>query len=580
MVAASPATCGSFTIAYCFTVTQSATYYDTTEVFYAPAGSGPPFSAGANDGVVLTLDVASGHCNLATPIPDAGKYCVNGGSYSFNSGDASKKIAIYYRYTASTVASGYSYLKIIHDWIDSSASDFIDNGVDYAIPGAQYNRPWVHVASTWAALVDGATGTNYYPLPYMLGGAGNFVPDGLHPQPYGGAVIANAMIVAATAAGAIQASPALALPTANNYQIDSGNSFNSGTVTGGGVCGDTVKADYIGFASPAASTGIYGSGTSVTTPTIILDSTITVNGTPTYTVQIDCVDQTNNLLHIKNPGTGSSTSSALANMLAQADATELIPNNLMSLKASSTDTGTNGINTSSVITGCSTGNANCLTPSTGYTVTKGYPKAWSLSLDGGSQTAIGAGTLGFAYGMEANPFSDGDDFVIQVSGYAGSGGGSLTMTKNANTGVKAAIVAGSGTGNDGDLQRITCEVRISAGPNGHLTGFTGVQVKSTDTLSSATNSPAFHPVMRRGTMGSRLGPPHLAAARLPYRMGFCKPGARSFWRCSDNSRNVSAIQSGNTINGLSASISFSWSSKDPVSFTARLSRCWLGKVTS
>jgi hypothetical protein len=117
--------------------------------------------------------------------------------------------------------------------------------------------------------------------------------------------------------------------------------------------------------------------------------------------------------------------------------------------------------------------ANALTPAgagIGATIVKGVPYGWTLTVDSASATAMSRGILGFGYGVEKNPFGDGmDDFVFQFQGYAGATGGNITLTH----GVQSPL---SATFTEGSSQRAICRIKISAGPNGHLYGLTGLSV--------------------------------------------------------------------------------------------------------
>lgn len=61
-------------------------------------------------------------------------------------------------------------LKIINEFMNSSAANFVSaiNGVDYAIPGLQHNRPWVRVADTFNAYLDTSTGSQQLAAPGTL----------------------------------------------------------------------------------------------------------------------------------------------------------------------------------------------------------------------------------------------------------------------------------------------------------------------------------------------------------------------------------------------------------------------------
>lgn len=57
--------------------------------------------------------------------------------------------------------------KVVNEWYNSSASNFVsvNNGINYGLPGLQYNRPWVRVVDTFDLLVDPTTGSQQLALP-------------------------------------------------------------------------------------------------------------------------------------------------------------------------------------------------------------------------------------------------------------------------------------------------------------------------------------------------------------------------------------------------------------------------------
>jgi hypothetical protein len=118
-------------------------------------------------------------------------------------------------------------------------------------------------------------------------------------------------------------------------------------------------------------------------------------------------------------------------------------------------------------------------------IAKAYPLGWAAySLDSGSQTAVGNGTLGFNYGLEQAPFvGDTSDYaVIQLSGFWGTGTPSIYMNNFAVLGYNTQISIG-------DTHRAGCKVYISAGANGHLYGVGGVSLTLFNTFSPAVYAP-------------------------------------------------------------------------------------------
>jgi hypothetical protein len=463
---------------YTVTVTNSANYYDTQQVFYAPCGtttsgtpantyscgtgaSGVTFAAGASDGTALT-QVASN--------PSAGQYSVASGVYTFNSADAGKKIAIWYRWTNNTAGSGSNYLTTIHDWLNStqcgSWTDPLSSTTYSGVSGAQCAGfyLWVHVASTWATLLDTATGTSNYNLPYTL-------VDGLHPTPYGGALTAKAMLAAASASLTSQPGAPYAVATANNTFFNGTTTTSTAAQTS--TCPTQNKSYYIssvvvGGTGGTALTSISAATAAVLFPVgakLYFQNTSVAPGS--NGLSVTCVDVTNGLIQMSGGASYTMTGSTSNWAMAQADGVN---------PASFVGNGIYGNQIYNYQTNTASPLSYTLTPSgsmIGATVKQGVPWGWTFAPDSGSTTAISKGILGLAYGVEQNPFGDGlDDFVIQLSGYP-STGQQVVLSQNIQPTLAAAFAAGS-------AQRAICRVKISAGPNGHLYGLTGVQVKFLD----------------------------------------------------------------------------------------------------
>ena len=570
------------------TLTQAAAYYDTLEVFYAPAGTGTvPFVAGASDGTQLTnctTGTAAAPNGTATCTPGAGQYSVtSGGVLSFNAADVGRQVAVHYRYTASAVSAGFSFLKIIHDWIDSSAADFQDCAVnqtscagaltDYHIPGAQYKRPWVHVAPTWAAALDPATpacttascNVNFYPAAYTMGGSGGSTPDGLHPQPAGGALIANALVTTAKAAGAYLNTTPFPSPTVNNPIATSVSWATTGTVAyGSGSCAadshyTTAKANWATAMTPNTNTGVYGAGGTLATPALVFDNTSHVaNGT-----HIVCVDTVNNALLLDAAATSSGAST---NVMFQLDPTSLAGNGVFSHL--------NGQIVTTAVTGCGAANVNCPAPVvSGLTFTAGLPLGYLVALDAGSQTAVAAGTLAVRFGIATTPFAgdNTDWFVFQLAGFAGtSATPSISLGATTNAMVKASEVIG-------DAHRASCDVKIGPGPNGRLTGITGPQVKSNDSQSAFT--PPGTSVSTYTVWGAQAG-----GGAMDFADGSLASGAPGVSGGLLSLKHITPISkwstSSSTLTSTLLSLVVSAGKGDPISATIYFGHCWLGKVAS
>ena len=291
------------------------------------------------------------------------------------------------------------------------------------------------------------------------------------------------MISAAMVAGAIPSTSVNPLPIANNV-LFSGSvtaSTSAATTTCSGITG-TTKNFFITGLIPSASAHSTIASQLYPLGSLYLSSTGT--GVPAGTT-VDCVDTTNNQLHMTAPATSSVS---LPNSEISTDG--FLEDGVFSeTLAAATGNDSHYINTSSAITGCGTGNANCPAASTGNTVIKGIPGGWTVGLDAATQAAISSTPpiMGLAYGLEQNPLGDGyDSFTVQLSGAAGTAAPTITLT-----GGFPAQVAASPTGPlvSGDQYRSECRVGISAGPNGHLFGVAGVSVTSKATTGNAFIAP-------------------------------------------------------------------------------------------
>ena len=481
-IPSSPVACGStYTSNYCVTVAKTASFISEPglstpqtplPVYYAPAGTlAVPFVAGANDGVALT------YCGSLGCSPGTGQFGVDAtGHYAFNAADAGKKVAIWYRWA--NQPSG-PFMNGIHDWLSSNncAPSWSDGTYTFQNAGAKCptGYPWVHVASTWASILDTNSGTTYLPAPFTL-------YDGLHPTPYGGFVVANAMLSAASAAGVVPASAPYTPPTVSNWDI------NASTQTSTSAQTTTCPANSVGaasltqkyFLSGVALGGVALASVSSTVANSLLNAPLyfpnSTSGVPAGTT-ITCVDRTNSVLQLSAPATVIQSYTTTW-IVAKLDATSLVGDGVLSYAY-----GTYG----PAVTGCGTyssGYPSCPAPVvSGWTIKNALPVGWTMALDAASQTAIAAGTLGVSVGVCSACAPDGyDALVIQLQGYAGTTAAKITLTDSLVSQMAASFLV-SGTTNI----RGICRVLTGKGPNGHLTGTSGVQVVA------ALNQTAFTP---------------------------------------------------------------------------------------
>ena len=459
------------------TVIEAARFVVDDGVYYLPAASsGPPFVAGPNDGVMLT------NCTPCTP--QRGQYNASAGVYTFAGGDGNAVVGIDYRWSDSAVSTAPNYLTTIHDWIDDSthcSANFQDpiSNQTYPISGAQCNRPWVHVAQTWNALLDPtslgnciARGNNCYNAKYTL------PIDGLHPGFTGGQIMAGAMLTAARNAGAVKATSQYPLPIANNP------TFNATTNTTGTIT--TTCTHVAGTSANYYLTNLAPSIAGYTSSSLVLQ--LYPPHAPLYfdtaaagitggSAIIDCWDTKNNVVHITQPASASLTVNPMATVYG------LLSNGVVSYTIASTTNDPHWISNSPV-TGCGTNNTNCGSPLTENSIVKGYPGGWTIGMDHGDQISIGANTLGFAYGIEQDPLGDGyDSFTMQFQGFWGnSPTPTVKLTASFVSQINSQTVLGS-------LQRAVCRVGLSPGPNGRLLGISSVSVSAQDTTSNAFVAP-------------------------------------------------------------------------------------------
>jgi len=558
---------------YTVTVVNAANnnYWDTQQVFYAPCGattsgtpanayscgtgaSGVTFSSGASDGVALT-PVASE--------PAQGQYAVSNGVYTFNSSDAGKKIAIYYRWKSNNAPSGSTYLTTIHNWLNATTcGSWTDplSGTTYpGVSGAQCPGlyPWVHVAPTWSAHLDAAavaSGGYYFNLPYTS-------VDGLHPSPYGGALLANAMLQTASQTSAVPTSQPFSPATAQNYffyatsvtSTAAQSSTCPATTRNYYLSGVTVGGTLLSAIPQATAQDIFKTGSK-----LYFSNTYQA---PLNGLTVACVDAANALVQLSSAATAGLSGSPTNWGFVQNDSTS---------PASFIGDSINGPNIYSLQTNTTSSLANTGTPSgsgVGATVRKGVPHGWTLSTDSGSTTALSQGVLGLSYGVEQNPFGDGnDDFVLQLQGYAGSGAPQVTLTHTIQAPIAAAFAVGQS-------HRAVCRVKISAGPNGHLYGVKGVAVQYYDS-GAGTFSPPGLASNTYTTWAARHG-----ASAVEMNDANISTGAPGVTSTSlgnvltlDELTPVASVQGAGT---YSAQLAFyvTFAAGDPVSATIRLQSC-------
>jgi hypothetical protein len=547
-VATIPAPSGPYT----YTVHNAAgIYYDTQQVFFAPAGTGTvPFVAGASDGTQLinctTLTTAAAN-GTGTCVPTAGQYSVDSttGIFTFNSADASKKVAIFYRWKNLGGAS-IAYLTTIHNWFDSTyCGTGTDPATGLAVKGASCPGlyPWVHVASTWAAAVDGTTGANYYPLPYVSA-------DGLHPLPYGGAAVAKALVTTAQSAGAIKGTTPFPQPTVKNFIFNAqiSNSTANATTT----CPAPLASNYFLY-NPNISESILTVGTPLYFPSA-------TSGIP-QGATITCIDVTHHYIQISNSATAITS---FTGIIALADPTSYVGAGVMDY--------TNQTSATAI--------SNTGTPSLGTLVTKKQAAGWTTQPDAATATALAAGTMGFSYGIESNPFNDGfDDFVIVLQGYGVSG--SITLSQNSLLGIQSLFATG-------DMHRAQCDIKVSAGPNGHLTGLGGMLVKVTDTSTGTFLPPGATSGAYTGWYGGQ-GASSMQFSDQSIATGAPNVTSQTLYNAGVAGASINVLDlpelgppakfGGTGTLSQTTAIVINYGGGDPVSAVVRIRRCWQGKVT-
>jgi hypothetical protein len=545
---------------YTYTLHNATKYYDTQQVFYAPAGTGTvPFVAGANDGLNLvncsTLTDSTVH-TTPTCTPAAGQYSVDPatGIYTFNAADNGKQIAIFYRWNGGS--NGGSNLTI-HNWLIST---YCGNGTDpstgYAVKGASCPGlyPWVHISPTWEAEVDPTGGANYYNLPFTNS-------DYLHPAPYGGALISSTMLATAQAAGALNGSTPFPLPTLNNVNFNA--TAHSSTAAQTTTC-PLISGNANSLQQRYFLTALSVSESLLTVGAPLVIPSTSTSGIPNGTT-IACIDTTSHVVQLNAPATASV---GLTSVLEQLDTTSVLADGVFDYA--------HFVNTTSPI-------ANTGTPSLGTLVAKGVPTNWIFSVPTSIATALANGSFGMSYGVESNPFNDGyDDFVIVMQGYA-AGGGAITLQQPPSSTGPGQIWT------TGQRHRMQCDVLISAGPNNHLTGTGAPSMILTDTSNAFTppGTPNLGSTYTKwaGTQGAGsidfadqsvapLSPG--VSSKTVYNGGVAGSAVNAL-----ELREISppAKFGGTTSFGQANVVSVGPSSGDPVSEVVRIRRCWSGVVT-
>jgi peptidoglycan hydrolase-like protein with peptidoglycan-binding domain/lysophospholipase L1-like esterase len=442
-----------------FTVAHASSFYNDGYVSYAPA------PGGANDGVELTK---------VSSAPGAGQYSVASGQYTFSAADAGATVAVDYTYINN--AHGGVGNMALHNWLTSSAADFVDptSGIDYQIPGALYNRSWVIPVDTWDTIADPAQTALSYNLPYTLF-------DGLHPTLYGCQQIAKPISAAIDAR--LPSTDYSSLPTGDTELLETSNG---------------VKTTY-----SSADTSPAGKPFELTP---IIPGTFTLTaGTTTGT------DDGNG--NIVGAGIASSTINyATGSWVVNYTSKPPINTKIIGSNESDGDilfngsfSPTEGFTAPTTISGCSAGcqSSGNITSSNNT----GIPARWISTIDANTSAQIASGSMKINIALSTTTSDGYPEIELQLSGKTSSAGSmSITLTQ---PGINYLM------GNQ--KYRGTAVVKIDAGPNGHLYGLSVVQAKATctaglgtsftpagetTTFSNGASSPNY--VGRTGTGGTGL----------------------------------------------------------------------------
>lgn len=477
---------------YQVTVANSATFQQDLGVLYAPngasGGGSAPNTLGASDGTPLTK-VASA--------PAAGQYSVSGAVYTFNSADTGKQLVFHYTWAPSGAQTpAGSKFVIAHDWWDSkTCGTFVDGGTSYpGVVGAQckLRHPNLIVAPTWNALVDPSTGTNNYNLPWTGFWDGATTK---HPQPYG-AILSGQTFVPALAKFA-GTTPQIPAATFGNSTFTANASIGTGAVSPTCAYGSaTTNLTHQYFlnglvpAATAANSGVSPGPNTVYAVGMRIYASASNTGIPAGTT-IDCIDITNNQIHLSAAATVGNT--ATGTIGVQGSTNNVMVNGLFN-HLDATAPG-------SSVTNCENAGSTaslCGTPAGAASL---VPNGWIFTPSSAQRTDLQSGNLGISYGIETNGEGDGyDDFIIQVFGTTSAGALNITLQQGGVNSVfnTALILAG-------DSHRTQCKVQISAGPNGHLWGVEWPKLQVAEAVGSGSYAPPGDPSSKYINFVSSVG---------------------------------------------------------------------------
>lgn len=425
-----------------YTTSHSSVYISDVHVNYVTA------PGAINDGVQLTKVGSS---------PGAGQYSVASGVYTFSASDVDNTVAIDYTYTASGAPStGHTAL---HNWLSSSASNFVDpaSSVDYQIPGALYNRSWVIPVDTWSTIADPAYTATGYNLP-------NTLADGLHPSIHGCNLIAQAF---ATALSQILPPTDYAhLPTAQTQVLATGNASLT-----------TFSGTYLNIPI-TTGTFVVKTGSVIATD----DGNGNLVGTGVTSGTIDYTTGAYSITFTAAPGSGAA-------IYGTVDTSQMLASSFFFPE---------GFGSVTSISGCSgtcitSGN---LTSSNGT----GKPKSFSLSIDSSTSAELGNGDLKMDVQLSTTTSSGYPELAISVNGKTSTGAMTITLGQTAITALAL-----------NKRYRASGVVEITAGPNGHLYGIRSLTYSLTCT---APANSSFTPAGETATFTSVSGPAYVSSWAL------------------------------------------------------------------
>lgn len=371
---------------------------------------------------------------------------------SFFTGDTIATSQIDYYVTGSTTST---YLNTVHNWLSSSASNFIDpdSGTDYAIPGALYGRSaYVELVDVWAAAKDPATS---YPNVKAIDGfyAGDNL--GLHPSALGTFLVGAACKAAfdrrfssAPVLDKLPGKNAVLFATANGVLT----SF-SGTLPTVGMVPVTLGQLAIYVAGVLA--GI-DNGSGAITP----QGANLASGTINYATGALAL-------------TFSAAPANNAKIEVYADSgTNLVVNGLLDPAQ-----GTGGT--------LPTSNGGKAANTAGATVTGSLPKGWSVQVDTDTQTALTAGTFALDFdATQTHPVTGLPELRVSVLGAIGgtlNTASQITITTTVT--VPASRIPTNKTVRSGAVMRVLEK-------NGVLQGFLGPECDCQLQTSPGVTRPA------------------------------------------------------------------------------------------